>query len=40
MSTKETYQKQLQAQLDGWRAEMDGLKGKVDKAEADVQLGY
>ena len=30
----------LQAQLDEWSAEIDKLKAKADKAEADAQLEY
>ena len=40
MSTKEAYEKKLQAQLDEWRLEIDKLKAKADKAEADAQLKY
>ena len=40
MSMKEIYQKKLQAQLDEWSAEIDKLKAKADRAEADAQLEY
>ncbi len=40
MSMKQTYEKKLQAQLDEWGAEIDKLKAKADKAEADTQLEY
>lgn len=40
MSTKEAFQKKLQAQLDEWSAEIDKLKARADNAEADVQLEY
>jgi len=40
MSTKEAYEKKLQAQLDEWGAEIDKLKAKADSAEADAQLEY
>jgi multidrug resistance efflux pump len=40
MSMKEAYEKKLQAQLDEWGAEIDKLKAKADKAEADAQLEY
>lgn len=40
MSTKEAYQKKIQAQLDEWSAEINKLKAKADKAEADAQLEY
>lgn len=40
MSTKEAYEKKLQAQLDEWSAEIDKLKAKANAAEADAQLEY
>jgi len=40
MSMKEAYEKKLQAQLDGWSAEIDKLKAKAEAAEADAQLKY
>jgi hypothetical protein len=40
MGMKEAYEKKLQAQLDEWGAEIDKLKAKADKAEADAQLDY
>ena len=40
MGMKEAYEKKLQAQLDEWGAEIDLLKAKADKAEADAQLDY
>jgi uncharacterized protein YhaN len=40
MSMKESYQQKLQAQLDEWGAEIDKLKAKADKAEADAKLEY
>lgn len=40
MSMKEAYEKKLQAQFDEWGAEIDKLKAKADKAEADAQLEY
>lgn len=40
MSMKETYQQKLQAQLDEWNAEIEKLKAKSDKAEADIKLEY
>jgi uncharacterized coiled-coil DUF342 family protein len=40
MSMKQAYQKKLEAQLDEWNTEIDKLKIKADKAEADVQLEY
>ena len=40
MSMKEAYEQKLQAQLDEWNAEIDTLKARADKAEADAQLKY
>ncbi len=40
MSMKTAYEQKLQAQLDGWSAEIDKLKAKADSAEADAQLEY
>ena len=40
MGMKEAYEKKLQAQLDEWSAEIDKLKARADRAEADVQLEY
>ena len=40
MSMKEAYEKKLQARLDEWSAEIDKLKAKADKKEANAQLDY
>ncbi len=40
MSMKEAYEKKLQAQLDEWGAEINQLKAKADKAEANAQIEY
>ncbi|WP_339642977.1 coiled coil domain-containing protein [uncultured Porticoccus sp.] len=40
MSMKDAYEKKLQAQLDEWGIEIDKLKAKADKAEAEAQLEY
>ena len=37
MSKKTEYEKQLQAQLDEFGAEIDRLKARADKAEADAE---
>jgi hypothetical protein len=38
MNKKQEYQKKLQAQLDEGSADIDKLKAKADKAEADAKL--
>jgi hypothetical protein len=38
MNEKEAYERQLQAQLDEWNAEINKLKAKAAKAEADAQI--
>lgn len=40
MSKRDAYAKKLQAQLDEWGAEIDKIKAKADKAEANAQLEY
>jgi autotransporter translocation and assembly factor TamB len=40
MTMKEAYEKKLEAQLDEWKTEIDKLKAKVEKAEADAQIKY
>jgi septal ring factor EnvC (AmiA/AmiB activator) len=40
MSTKDAYEKKLHAQLDEWRADIDKLKAKTEKAQGDAQLEY
>lgn len=40
MQKKELYERKLQAQLDEWTAEIDTLKARADKAEAEAQLEY
>ena len=40
MSMKEAYKKKLEAQFDEWKVEIDKLKAKADKAEADTQIKY
>ena len=40
MSMKEAYEKKLKAQFDEWGSEIDKLKAKADKAEADAQSDY
>ena len=40
MNMKESYQQKLQAELDEWSAEINKLKAKADKAEADIKLKY
>ncbi len=38
MSNKELYLQKMQAQLDEWEAEVDGLKAKASGVSANVQL--
>ncbi len=38
MSDKELYRQKKQAQLDGWKADLEKLKAKASGASADVQL--
>ena len=38
MSTKQAYQKKIQAQLDEWSAEIDKLRAQADQADADAEL--
>jgi uncharacterized coiled-coil DUF342 family protein len=40
MNMKESYRQKLQAQLDQWSAEIDKIKARADKADADVKLEY
>ena len=40
MSMKEAYKKKLEAQFDEWKVEIDKLKAKANKAEADAQIKY
>ncbi|MFO8024258.1 coiled coil domain-containing protein [Thiohalophilus sp.] len=40
MSLKQAYEQKLKAQLDEWKNEIDILKARADKTEADVQLEY
>jgi hypothetical protein len=37
---KEAYEKKIEAQMDEWKIEIDKLKAKADKAEADAQIQY
>lgn len=36
--TKELYKEKLQAQLDGWKADIAKLKAKADEEAADAQI--
>jgi len=40
MDMKKAYEQKLAAQLDEWGSEIDNLKAKADKAEADAQIEY
>ncbi len=37
-TTKEDYQKKMEAQLDVWSARLDVLKAKADKASAEAKI--
>lgn len=38
MSRKDAYEKKLRAELDEWHAEIERLKARADRAEADSRL--
>lgn len=38
MSQKEAYEKKMEAQLEKWSAEIDGLKAKAKMADADARI--
>ena len=40
MSTKEAYEKKLEAQLREWKNDIDKMKAKADKADAEAKLEY
>lgn len=40
MSMREAYENKLESQLSEWKIEIDKLKAKADKAEADAQIKY
>jgi peptidoglycan hydrolase CwlO-like protein len=40
MADKDAYVQKLHAKLDEWNAEIDKLKAKADKAEADSRVEY
>lgn len=40
MNMKESYRQKLQAQLEQWSAEIDKLKARAEKADADIRLEY
>ena len=40
MSINKAYEKKFEAQLNEWKTEIDKLKAKVEKAEADAQIKY
>ena len=40
MSKKEAYEQKIEARLDEWKAEINQLKAKAQKAEADAQIRY
>lgn len=38
MNSKQAYQKKVQAQLDEWSAEIDKLRAKADRADAEAEI--
>jgi chromosome segregation ATPase len=40
MSKKEAYEKKLEAQLQEWKTDIDKMKAKADKADAEAKLEY
>lgn len=40
MSLKDAYAKKMQAELDEWNAEIDKLKARAKKADAQAQIEY
>jgi predicted nucleic acid-binding Zn-ribbon protein len=40
MDEKSAYRQKLEARLDQWQAEIDGLKGKAAEAGADARIEY
>ena len=40
MSMKDAYIQKIEAQLEEWKSEIDKIKAKADKADADAKLEY
>lgn len=40
MSKKEAFEKQFEAQLNEWKAEVDVLRAKANKADAEMRIKY
>jgi chromosome segregation ATPase len=40
MTKKEAYEKKLEAQLKEWKTDIDKMKAKADKADAEAKLEY
>lgn len=40
MSKRDAYQKKLEAQLDGWNADINKLKAKAENADAEARIKY
>lgn len=38
MNHKDAYEKKMQARLDQWSAEIDGLKAQAEKADAEARI--
>jgi uncharacterized coiled-coil DUF342 family protein len=37
---KEAYEKKVEAQMAEWKSEIDKMKAKADKADADAKIAY
>ena len=40
MSMKDAYLQKMDAQMEEWNSEIDKMKAKADKADADAKLNY
>ena len=40
MGMKEAYEKKIEAQLNEWKTDIDKMKAKADKADAEAKLAY
>jgi len=40
MTKKEAYEKKIESQLQEWKSDIDKMKAKIDKVDAETQLEY